>query len=108
MEPWRDDSLGRYQLVESTLQTMRRRAIARIMPTQGGFFVEISVFKELENASQPAHPSAGPATFRYDSSLTRIVAPVGQQDVNIGWIPIGRDPLLEQQLWRRSRDASAK
>ena len=42
--------------------------------------------------------SAGDATFRHDSSLTRVVNPVGDQETNAGWIKQGRDTALEQRI----------
>lgn len=98
LEPWRRDSVGPYDKLESTLQSMRRYAKVRVIPAQGGYLVDVAVFKELENVVQPVHASAGAATFRYDSSLTRVVNPVGEQEANAGWIPKGRDTALEQRI----------
>ncbi len=98
LEPWRNDSVGRDQQIESTLQSMRRSAVVRIEPAEGGFLVEVIVLKELEELARPEHATAGAATFRYDASLTRVVNPVGGEEVPTGWIPQGRDTLLEQRI----------
>ncbi len=98
LEPWRHDSADSYERLESTLQSIRRTARVRVIPSQGGFLVEVAVFKYLEDVKQPAHASAGAATFQPESSLTRIVSPVGEQEVNKGWISLGRDQALEQRL----------
>jgi hypothetical protein len=84
--------------VENTLQTMRRRAVVRVWPTQGGHWVDVAVFKELENLPTPEHASAGSATFRYDSSFTRVENPVVVDQSGGCWIPKGRDPVLEQRI----------
>jgi hypothetical protein len=97
-EPWRHDCVGPDQRLESTLQTIRRWARVRVIPAEGGYLVEVAVFKELEDVAQPAHATAGAATFRHDSSLTRVVSPVGQDQISRGWIARGRDTALEQRI----------
>jgi hypothetical protein len=98
LEPWRHDSADRYEKVESTLQSIRRQAHVRVIPSEGGFLVDVTVFKELEDVKRPAHVSAGAATFRTEGSLTRVVSPIGEQEVNKGWIRLGRDRALEQRI----------
>jgi hypothetical protein len=97
-EPWRHDTVDHDQRVENTLQTMRRWATLHVSPAQGGYMVEVAVFKELEDVVRPEHATAGAATFRYDSTLTGIVNPVGGQQIAEGWIARGRDPALEQHI----------
>lgn len=98
LEPWRHDSADRYEKLESTLQSIRRQAHLRVIPSEGGFLVDVTVFKELEDVKRPAHVSAGAATFRTEGSLTRVVSPIGEQEVNKGWIRLGRDRALEQRI----------
>lgn len=101
LEPWRPDAAGTYQIVENTLQSMRRQAIVRVLPAEGGYWVDVAVFKELEDVVRPQHATAGAATLRYDETLTRVVNPVGEQEIHRGWIPQGRDTALEQRILRR-------
>ena len=98
MEPWDKDSANRYERLESTLQSIRRRAVVRVIPAQDGFWIDVAVFKELENLAQPEHSTAGAATFRNDTTLTRVVNPERAAGANRGWIPLGRDPALEQRI----------
>jgi len=98
LEPWRFDSVGLHNRVECTLQSVRRRAQVREIPGQGGFWIDMAVFKELEDAREPYMSTAGAATFHYDTSLVRVVNPIGEQDVTRGWIPYGRDDSLEQRM----------
>ncbi|MBX7168315.1 MAG: hypothetical protein K1X74_18410 [Pirellulales bacterium] len=98
LEPWRSDSVGGYNRVESTLQTMRRQAIVRVLPDQSGYLVDVAVYKELADIARPQFATASAAAFRSDSSIVRYVEPVGDIPVNTGWIPQGRDPLLEQRI----------
>jgi hypothetical protein len=97
-EPWRRDSVGSEQRLESTLQSIRRYAQVRAIPAEGGFWFEVAVFKELEDVVQPENSTAGAAIFRNDSSLVRVESPVGEQEINRGWIPLGRDSALEQEM----------
>lgn len=97
-EPWRHDSVGRRARVESTLQSIRRQAIVRVIPDPQGYMIDVAVYKELESVAQPDHATSGQATFRNDASLTRVVDSLREQDTNKGWIPLGRDPALEQRI----------
>jgi hypothetical protein len=98
LEPWRQDAATPYDKVEGTLQSVRRRVVVRVIPAQGGHWVDVAVFKELEDAARPLQGNAGSAVLRYDNSLTRVVSPIGEQQINQGWIPQGRDAALEQQI----------
>jgi hypothetical protein len=97
-EPWRHDTADPDQRLENTLQSMRRRAVVRVMPAPGGAWVDVAVFKDLENMVRPENATAGTATFRYDSSLTRVVNPVTDVQFMKNWISQGRDALLEQDI----------
>ena len=78
-EPWRHDTVDPQQRVENTLQTMRRRAVVRVVPAQGGHWVEVQVFKELEDnllgrsKPRPAPPPSA-TTIRSRASSTRSAA----------------------------------
>ena len=98
LEPWRRDSASRYEKLESTLQSIRRHAVVRVKPAEGGYLVDVAVYKELEDATEPQNATAGAATFRYDSSLTRVVNTVSSQEINDGWIRKGHDVALEQRI----------
>ena len=112
LEPWRGDSVGFRERLESTLQSIRRSGSMRLIPDPAGWRIETVVLKELENLPRPMRATAGGATFRNDDSLYRYGTPLptlGQQvgdqprpvanpTPNLGWIPLGRDPLLEQKM----------
>lgn len=104
LEPWRHDSTRGFEKLHSTLQTVRRRAVVRVIPASNGYLVDVVVFKELEDVVQSEHASAGDMTLRYDDSLTRYQqngedqARVGFGRSTLGWIPLGRDHSLEQQI----------
>ena len=97
-EPWRRDSVTRRDKIECTLQSIHRQAEVRVIPDQHGYLVEVIVIKRLEDVRHPDYASAGEATFRYDSSLTRVVDSLAERDPTEGWIEKGRDPALEQRI----------
>jgi hypothetical protein len=112
LEPWRGDSVGFRERLEATLQSIRRIGTVRLIPDPAGWRIETVVLKELEYLPRPMQATAGGASFRNDDSLYRYGTPLptlGQQvgdqprpvaapTPNVGWIPLGRDPLLEQRM----------
>lgn len=105
VEPHRPDSVGRYNRWESTFQTIRRRATLRIIPDQSGYLVDVAVEKELEDLPQPERATAGMASFRNDGSLTSVRDDVvSRTRLSPYWVPLGRDPALEQQMLREIQE----
>jgi len=112
LEPWRRDSVGWDERWEATLQSIRRIATMRLVPDPAGWRIEVVVHKELENLPRPMRATTGGASFRNDDSLYRYGTPLptlGQQvgdqprpvaspTPNLGWIPLGRDSLLERRM----------
>jgi hypothetical protein len=99
LEPHRRDSVGSFNRWESTFQTIRRRAVIRVVPDVAGYLVEVIVEKELEDLPTPEHATAGAATFRNDGSLpSRRLEQVSRTRTSPRWIPLGRDPPLEQRM----------
>jgi hypothetical protein len=99
LEPHRRDSVGNFNRWESTFQTIRRRAIVRVIPDTTGYLVEVIVEKELEDLPKPEHATAGAATFRNDGALpSRRLEQVSHTQASPCWIPLGRDPPLEQRM----------
>ncbi len=99
LEPWRRGVTPGYERLESTLQSIRRRATVRVIPAGGGYLVEVMVFKELEDVNRPERSTVGESTFRHDGALVRPeeMAEEGGP-ITLGWIPLGRDIALEQQI----------
>jgi hypothetical protein len=104
LEPQRRDSTGFYNRLESTLQSIRRRVVMRVIPTEGGYLVDVAVYKELENVPRPLLGTQGTSTFRSETRPDQIVADIddtadiGQPVLNVNWIPEGRDPVQEQVI----------
>jgi hypothetical protein len=103
-EPWHGDSVTCRDRIECTLQPIRRRAVARIIPMDGGYNVEILAYKELEAVERPDHMTAGAAVFRHDTSPVRRFQAVSDLPESEGWIPQGRDILLEQRILQQLVD----
>jgi len=98
LEPWRRDSTPGFERLEATLQSIRRRATVRVIPREGGYFVEVQVLKDLEDVSQPERSTISSPTRRYDTSLPRGDTNTQTGPQTLGWICIGRDTSLEQQI----------
>ncbi len=112
LEPWHGDTVNCYERLESTLQSIRRRAFVNVTPFPQGYLVDVTVTKELEDVALPIKASAGAATFRYDTSLERDTEfnvdpnripgdparPNGPRTPTAGWIPLPRDTALEQVM----------
>ena len=99
LEPHRNDSVGWFNLWESTFQTIRRRAVVRVVPEGAGYLVEVEVQKELEDLHRPERSLAGAASFQNDGSLPSYRTPsVSRTESSKRWICLGRDPALEQRM----------
>lgn len=105
LEPWHHDSVGAENRLEATLQSIRRRAIVNLAPAEGGYIVNVQVFKELEDVPGPTAISPGTATFQEASPLQRDLGLVLGSAAPSGWIPQGRDLPLEQQMLASLREA---
>ncbi|RUL88479.1 hypothetical protein [Tautonia sociabilis] len=101
VEPWRRDSIGLRQRLEATLQTYRRFAIARVEPVEGGFEIDVEVWKELEFLDRPERATGAQAAFPQDYQINRSREVIGPVAPPLGWLPKGRDFALEQRILRR-------
>jgi hypothetical protein len=101
-QPWKPGSPDCYQRLEATLQSMRRRAIVLIQPADdGGYFIEVTVYKELEDLPQPTRMLAGGSAFRTGPTVERQFEVIDAAVFELNWIPKGRDTVLEQLILQR-------
>lgn len=98
LEPWHRDSTPGFERLHASLQSLRRRAEVRVTPRNNGYFVEVIVFKELEDVNQPEGATVRGAVIRHDGSLSRNESADPAGPVTLGWICVGRDVGLEQQI----------
>jgi hypothetical protein len=101
-QPWKPGSPGCYERLEATLQSIRHRAEVLIEPAaDGGFFVHVTIYKELEDVPRPIRATTGAAAFRSDSTVERQYEVIDQTIYETNWIPMGRDAEMEQVILQR-------
>ena len=98
LEPWHGDSVGFDNRLESSLQSIRRRVFVSVTPIEGGYLLGIEAFKEIEDVHTQTSSAPGGATFQQELSLRRDLNLVQERSNPKGWIPLGRDPALEQDI----------
>jgi hypothetical protein len=98
LEPWHGDSVGSFNRLESTLQSIRRKVRVDLTPVEGGYLVGVEAFKEQEDLLGVAENTAGAATFRKNTPLERDLNVVVGQSSPSGWYSLGRDADLEQAI----------
>ena len=99
-EPWHKDSVGFSNRLESTLQSVRRRVVVTMIPSdqQAGYTVSVEAYKEFEDLPGIAANSPGGATFLESKPLDRDLNLVVGQSAPSGWMWAGRDYQLEQSI----------
>ena len=97
LEPWKRDSTRGFERLHATLQTVRRFAKIRVIPTAGNYLVDLKVYKELEDLEQPIGSTVSGRPLRIDNSLDIDRNEIFEV-VSKGWIPLGRDFSLEQEI----------
>lgn len=100
-EPWRADSIGTHDRLESTLQSIRRIAYVRVIPDTHGYWIDVRVDKELEDVQRPEHATSGVSAPRYEQPIEKRAGALAGPSLTLGWISQGRDILLEQEIQRR-------
>ncbi|QDT63221.1 hypothetical protein [Calycomorphotria hydatis] len=101
LEPWNKDSVGFYNRLESSLQSIRRKARVTVAPAQGGCYIGVEAIKELEDVRATSRDSTGGASFQIDRPLSRDLDLVNEFTAPHGWIYQGRDHELEQALLKQ-------
>ena len=72
LEPWQKDSSRGFERRYATLQSIRRRAVVYVKPqVDGGYLVDLAVYKELEDVSQPEFSTVNVEALRHDGTLQR-------------------------------------
>ena len=100
LEPWHHDSTRGYEKIHASLQTVRRYAKVRVIPTGNSYTIDVQVFKELEDNPKPLNSPVSGRTLRTDNSLDVDQPNIFATTANKGWIPLGRDVSLEQRILR--------
>jgi hypothetical protein len=101
-QPWKPGSPDFDQRLEATLQTIRHRAVVLIRTAEdGGYFIEVVVYKELEDLPKPTRATAGAASFRDDQTVERQFQVIDPTVFESNWIPVGRNTAMEQVILER-------
>jgi hypothetical protein len=99
---WKPGSPDPEQRLLATLQTIRHRAFLQIEPANdGGYFITVKVFKELEDLPRPVRATAGAASFRSDNTVERQFEVIDPTVFESQWIPLGEDAKFEQLILQR-------
>ena len=98
LEPWRKDSTAGFERLQSTLQSIRRRATIVVQPTATGYSLEVVVLKELEDTDRSQDATEGASAIRHDGTVLRKDDLIEGVPSTLGWIPLGRDASLEQVI----------
>jgi hypothetical protein len=113
-EPWRKDSTAGFERLQSTLQSVRRRAIVKVRPGlssggfignaagggNGGYSIEVVVQKDLEDTDRTQYATESTNAIRHDGTIVRSNESFDGSPQTLGWIPLGRDTSLEQVILR--------
>ena len=108
LEPAGANPGGYDNRLESTLQSIRRKALVSLTPAEGGYLVQVEAFQELEDLPGGGTNSPGGATFQESTPLQRDLELVVGQSTPSGWIPQGRDLTLEQDMLHRLNAALSR
>ena len=98
LEPFRKDSTQGFERWQSTFQSIRRRAIVIVRPQPSGYSILVQVDKELEDVDREQFASETAPSVRHDGSVVRGEDMVADSPTTLGWISLGRDATLEQQI----------
>ena len=97
-EPWHADSVGIEERALCTAQTIRRRVEIHVVPETGGYTIEVKVFKELEDNSQPLRAVANASNLRFQDNADEFADKIDVDPSSAGWFIIERDAALENRL----------
>jgi hypothetical protein len=91
-----------YERALATAQSYRHRVSVRIHPAdQGGYFIDVTARKELEDLSRPIKSTIGSSLFSLDTPIDRDFDVIDPNRADAGWIYKGRDCGLEQKIIAR-------
>ncbi len=100
LEPWRKDSTAGFERLQSTFQSIRRKATVIVRPRGAAYTLEVVVQKDLEDTDRSQDAPETTAVQRHDGTLLRHEDAYDNSPRTLGWIPLGRDTSLEQAILR--------
>jgi len=100
-EFWRDDSVGNFQRVESSLHTIRRSVHVRVTPAPTGSQVTVKVDKDRLSAPGTSPAGISQTYDVYNLGKTDLARQDEFKETRYTWIPDDRDDALEQVILER-------
>lgn len=114
-EPWRVDSQGPYQTLESSLHTISRVVTVRLTPAEPpaadealaeapasqpttAYVLDVQVDKSRYSAPERQITTSSGALAIYQEKVPTTEGLRGARSAQARWVPLGRDPLLEAFL----------
>ena len=97
-EPWCANSVGFRERADCTFQTIRKKALVRVIPVVGSFQIEVFVYRELEDMKSPLRSPTTNANLRYQSDTDPFTDKIDVNPASRGWIMLGRDTAFEYRL----------
>jgi hypothetical protein len=102
-EFWRRDSIGGYQLLESSIHTIRRVVTVKLDPLDpetpdDEFRITVQVDKQRYSAPERQVTTASSALAIYSEHLPTTEGLAASRAAGEHWIPLGRDLQFEQYL----------
>lgn len=98
LQPWRKNSVTMSQRLEATFQTIRRKAVVRVVPVEKGFLVHLAVYNEIENLPNPMNSTISGTNLTFSEDMSQLTLPTGESAASDGWIPYGRNEEFEQYI----------
>jgi hypothetical protein len=100
-EFWRDDTVGNFQRVESSLHTIRRSVHVQVTPAPSGSQVAVKVDKERLSAPGTSPAGISQAYDIYNPRKTSLARQDEFKETRYTWVPKDRDDALEQVILER-------
>ncbi|TWU40729.1 hypothetical protein Poly41_15640 [Novipirellula artificiosorum] len=97
-QPWKKDSTPGFERMQSSLQSIRRRAIVTVRPQGAAYSIEVVVQKDLEDTDRTQFATESAVSRRHDGTIIREKDRYDDTPQTLGWIPLGRDASLEQAI----------
>ncbi|RLS40050.1 MAG: hypothetical protein DWH82_04325 [Planctomycetota bacterium] len=108
-QPWKHGNMNPRDRIHATCQSLRHRGVLTILAADdGGYFVDLKIYKELENLAAPARTTGAAAAFRSSTTVERNYDVIDPLVIDSGWIPLGRDTEFEQFLLRKLASSATR
>ena len=110
-EIWRSDVHGAYQILESSLHTLRRIVTVHVSPSvadgEDAYDLVVEVDKQRLSAAERQITTSSGLLSIYSERVPTIEGKRGAGSALVRWIDAGRDVLLENYLLGRFAEAAA-